>query len=661
MAAHRYWRLYFTSAVANYAQIVEVELRTSTGGADVTGTGTATADSIYSGSYDAAKAFDNSSLTSWCSTNTNFPHWLAYDFGIGNDKDIVQYAITSLSPETDAPYSWYFQCSDDGSAWTTIGYVDNQTWTALETKTFNATSFVPPAYRYWRWLFTESTTDTSIYLSELTAHIANNGPSIIASGTVTADSVYGAGYEASSAIDANATTYWASTNTALPHWLACDFGASNAQSLVKYTLRSTASTTYAPKSWSVQRSDNGTDWVTHTAQAGQTWTSYETKSFPIEYGSTISGAIEDSVVSTCLYTNDTIDSIIAAMEDSVFAAEDCNVLQKIIGVILDRAGIVEYGGTKIVVQSATTDSLHLSEALPVILRSLVADGVTLTDQSPGSLRKIAELAEILSAADGAVSTLKVAAMLMDLLAAHEAMAYVRVASLADTITAADQLSAAIRQITQSVDFVEMTESLRCRMTALISDQVSAEDLIHPQLHVLMGYSDTLLLIDGLVLDDGEPYTAWVMNAESTGMSRWTLPQLNSLFDHGGDVFGVSKTGLWELGGETDNGTEINAWVKTGHLDFGTSRLKNIPRGYLRVQSNGAMQLVTSSSDRGVRTQRAYEISATFSGDDAALRTEPLARGLRGVYWQFQIGNVAGTDFNLDDTQVLPVILSRRGR
>jgi hypothetical protein len=379
--------------------------------------------------------------------------------------------------------------------------------------------------------------------------------------------------------------------------------------------------------------------------------------------------IDPSYNEKTIYVEELSDSVVVAgsfLDRSPVSASDYVIatgahVGLFAAAIVDRLLATDSSPPLLILRALLSDTMRLAEALPMATQALIADGVTLSDESPGSLRQIAELAEILSAADGQYSTLQIATMLMDLLAAREALSYVQVASLEDTLDTADQLSAAIRQITESADFVTMTEALRFRMTALISDQVSADDLIHPQLHVLMGYSDTMVVIDGLVLDDGEPYTAWVMNAESTGMSRWTLPQLNSLFDHGGEVFGVSKTGLWKLGGDTDDGAEIDAWVKTGHLDFGTSRLKNISRGYLRVQSDGAMQLVTISSDRGVRTERPYELSATFSGDDAALRTEPLARGLYGVHWQFQIGNVDGVDFNLDEAEIRPVILSRRGR
>lgn len=314
----------------------------------------------------------------------------------------------------------------------------------------------------------------------------------------------------------------------------------------------------------------------------------------------------------------------------------------------------------IVLKSLLSDTLTLGDALPMVARFLIADNVTLADETGASLIKIAEIAEILSVIDGQTPTIQIATLLMDLIAAREAFSFTQSASLEDTIALADQTSTAIRLLTESADFVSMTDSLRFGVTALISDQVSADDLIHPRLQILMGYEDTLVVFGDLILD-GEAYTAWVMNTESTGMSHYTVPGLNSLFDHEGRVWGVSETGLWELAGDTDDGDQIDAWIKTGHMKLGDGREVNIPRAYLYTRTTGEMLIKTVSSVRGTRTERTYTVQPALAGDDDAARIVPLARGLRGVYWQVEIANVDGADFNIENCEVRPVVLSRRGQ
>lgn len=44
----------------------------------------ASADSEFSGSFQAWQAFDNNTSTRWTSSNTAMPHWIQIDFGSGN-------------------------------------------------------------------------------------------------------------------------------------------------------------------------------------------------------------------------------------------------------------------------------------------------------------------------------------------------------------------------------------------------------------------------------------------------------------------------------------------------------------------------------------------------------------------------------------------------
>lgn len=129
--AHRYWRLYITaSATASpYPGFSEIELRSSTGGADLTGSGTASASASESG-HPASSAVDNNTGTFWATYPTTPPVWWAYDFGSGVSHNIIEIQIT---PRTDAyradgPGTFEFQFSDDGSNWTTISVVSGLTW-----------------------------------------------------------------------------------------------------------------------------------------------------------------------------------------------------------------------------------------------------------------------------------------------------------------------------------------------------------------------------------------------------------------------------------------------------------------------------------------------------------------------------------------------------
>jgi F5/8 type C domain len=116
MATHRYWRLYCTAGNGEpNLSLAEIQLRASLGGADETGSGTAS-----SSGGTAANGFDNNNTTLVTTTSGAYPHWIAYDFGAGNEKDIVEIAINTRTQIRYSPTDFQLQWSDDNSAWTTL-------------------------------------------------------------------------------------------------------------------------------------------------------------------------------------------------------------------------------------------------------------------------------------------------------------------------------------------------------------------------------------------------------------------------------------------------------------------------------------------------------------------------------------------------------------
>lgn len=138
---HRYWRLliYMNGAGSGFTTIGEIELRASLGGSDETGSGTASANGT-SGGTNAGQAFDNNTGTSWNSASGGFPQWIKYDFGSGNNKNIVQVAITARSSTpTECVRDFDVQWSDDDSAWTTVFSIFGEfSWTTSEQRIYTS-------------------------------------------------------------------------------------------------------------------------------------------------------------------------------------------------------------------------------------------------------------------------------------------------------------------------------------------------------------------------------------------------------------------------------------------------------------------------------------------------------------------------------------------
>lgn len=136
VGAWRYWELAFTAGGTVYATFADVQFRATVGGADQTGSGTASASSTYSAGWVASYAFDGSSSTSWSSA-ANYPHWLRYDFGAGNDKHVLEYVLQADPvEEEDAASAWELRYSSDATTWLVADEQSGQFFGLGEAKTY---------------------------------------------------------------------------------------------------------------------------------------------------------------------------------------------------------------------------------------------------------------------------------------------------------------------------------------------------------------------------------------------------------------------------------------------------------------------------------------------------------------------------------------------
>lgn len=135
---HRYWRINVSAnnGSAGNVAIAEMELRASSGGADLT-TPYPTLTSGDESSFPFINALDNNTSTFHQWLGATLPKYAGVDFGSAT-KDIVQISITAHMSYSDrCPKDFSIQWSDDGSTWTTAWSVTGQTgWTSGQTRVF---------------------------------------------------------------------------------------------------------------------------------------------------------------------------------------------------------------------------------------------------------------------------------------------------------------------------------------------------------------------------------------------------------------------------------------------------------------------------------------------------------------------------------------------
>lgn len=276
MTAARYWRLYCRQG-GDGSRILaaEVELRTSAGGADQTGSGTASASAQNVGE-EASKAFDNSTATYWQGNITNGAGWLKYDFGAGNDKDIVEFAMQALSgfasrmmKEIDV------QSSPDDATWTTVWSVSQPTWTNAQQVFTKPTA---ANHRYWR--LRPNTLQNGLQVmgaAELEMRSTSGGADQCTGGTALSRTAF-SGFPASNAFDNSTATEWsganAQANVVQSDWLGYDFGSGVTKDIVQlaYTNRTgTSERLQAPTAGWIESSSDGINWLSRWTFSGASY------------------------------------------------------------------------------------------------------------------------------------------------------------------------------------------------------------------------------------------------------------------------------------------------------------------------------------------------------------------------------------------------------
>lgn len=154
------------------------------------------------------------------------------------------------------------------------------------------------------------------------------------------------------------------------------------------------------------------------------------------------------------------------------------------------------------------------------------------------------------------------------------------------------------------------------------------------------------------------FEAWVVNAETKAPWQYDNYPFNSFAFAGNKYLALTDSGLYELTGSDDDGTNIDTVIRTGLENFGSNQKKSIPWAYFGYTSSGRILFKTITTATGKKVENWYELEARTADDDTETRVN-IGRGLRSVYWQFELTNIDGAEFEFDDIQLMPARLKRR--
>lgn len=326
--------------------------------------------------------------------------------------------------------------------------------------------------------------------------------------------------------------------------------------------------------------------------------------------------------------------------------------------LLDSLGLADEAPLQVNVLATMLDAFTWQDVVKYIAYALATDGLDLADSTSLTRTNLKIISDMISLADQSVASGTVLASLVEALVIQDLMTLSHQLTAADVMELADSLPMAIKAYALSDDDLALSDTLSASLVFVGSatDSVTFSDTQNVSLVVALNAVDGVLFAQRIPIAEDE-YQMWVVNADNIGVTQYTNMPFNSISTHSGTTLGLTETGLYELSGETDDSTEIDAYMRTGHLTFGSTQNKAIDRAYLYVKSDQDLYVKTISDHDGTRHAEWYKLVVD---DKDVLRTRLLRtkREVWGVAWSFQIENIDGGSLDLRGVEVMPVLLRR---
>jgi hypothetical protein len=147
----------------------------------------------------------------------------------------------------------------------------------------------------------------------------------------------------------------------------------------------------------------------------------------------------------------------------------------------------------------------------------------------------------------------------------------------------------------------------------------------------------------------------VTNARTFAISEYTAMAFNSMARFNGKYLYAKADGIYEGGGDDDNGADIHASYKTGAFDINATEVQKLRNAFLNFRSNGDIQLFSVGNEINTRL---YNITNS-TADTMHERRQKFERGIRDNHFSFGISNVNGSSFEIKSAKILTEPIRKR--
>ena len=150
------------------------------------------------------------------------------------------------------------------------------------------------------------------------------------------------------------------------------------------------------------------------------------------------------------------------------------------------------------------------------------------------------------------------------------------------------------------------------------------------------------------------FVTLVLNTKNFALTEYDNSyDYNSLCVFNGKVMGAKRDGIYELSGDTDNGTSIDWSFKTGKIDLEDGIVKKARHVWLSYKPSGDLVLTVDDGD----SEYEYYVESAQQIDNA-VRIK-LGKGIRNRYIQLELRNISNEKITLDRMRLFAEPIARK--
>jgi hypothetical protein len=292
---------------------------------------------------------------------------------------------------------------------------------------------------------------------------------------------------------------------------------------------------------------------------------------------------------------------------------------------------------------------------------IFSEALGLGDDPAATSEYLAQLVDAIALHAGEANLLDAQDVVVEAIALGDAHAFVWPAAIAEHLGLTDASSTLLEAWNRIIDGVRLaaTPTHSATLTAIVTEEMALAASTTTAAELFALVREGLALMVTVALDDGV-YMGWVFHAGPNAYTSYSNVNFNSFCQMpDGRYYGAMPDGLYLLEGDDDAGTDIAAHVRAGLENFGTQRMKRMPMMYVGYRTNGDVLLkVVTTSPEGDKREDIYKLEQRTADAMRESRVK-IGRGLKSVYWGFELANVDGADFEIDSVEFFPMVLDRR--